>query len=207
MTTQPENPFISNHFTENYFAEKYGLTHPHSEVINAMRYITPGDALDLGCGSGRNSLYLAARGFNVKAWDRNPASIDNLNRITAQEQLSRLHTAIVDLNSTEFHGEYDFILSTVVLMFLEPATIPRLLDNMQRCTRSGGHNLIVSAMNSADYPCHTGFPFTFSAGELKNYYSDWHLLKYNENVGELHKTDIYGNRIKLRFATLLARKP
>ncbi|NEN68144.1 tellurite methyltransferase, partial [Escherichia coli] len=27
------------------------------------------------------------------------------------------------------------------------------------------------------------------------------------DVGELHRTDASGNRIKLRFATLLARKP
>jgi tellurite methyltransferase len=33
------------------------------------------------------------------------------------------------------------------------------------------------------------------------------LLKYNEEVGELHRTDANGNRIKLRFATMLARKP
>lgn len=207
MTTQPENPFINNRFTEDYFSEKYGLSRTHSEVIDAMQHVAPGDALDLGCGSGRNSLYLAARGFNVQAWDHNPMGIDNLNRIAADEQLRHLHATLVDLNSAEFNGSYDFILSTVVLMFLEATTIPRLLDNMQRCTRNGGYNLIVSAMNSSDYPCHVGFPFTFATDELKNYYNGWYLLKYNENVGELHKTDMHGNRIKLRFATLLARKP
>ncbi|MFQ8717260.1 MAG: tellurite methyltransferase, partial [Enterobacter hormaechei] len=31
--------------------------------------------------------------------------------------------------------------------------------------------------------------------------------KYNEEVGELHRTEANGNRIKLRFATMLARKP
>ena len=30
--------------------------------------------------------------------------------------------------------------------------------------------------------------------------------KYNGDVGQLHKTDAAGNRISLRFATLLARK-
>ena len=33
----------------------------------------------------------------------------------------------------------------------------------------------------------------------------WDLLKYNEDVGELHRTDENGNRIKLRFATMLAQ--
>ena len=104
-------------------------------------------------------------------------------------------------------GEYDLILSTVVMMFLEPDTIPGLLANMQRCTAAGGYNLIVAAMDTEDYPCTVGFPFAFKPDELRDYYQGWELLKYNEDVGELHRTDANGNRIKLRFATLLARKP
>ncbi|WP_058910169.1 tellurite resistance methyltransferase TehB [Entomohabitans teleogrylli] len=192
---------------ENYFTEKYGLTKTHSEVLNAATLVAPGKALDLGCGNGRNSLYLAARGFEVQAWDRNPMSIDNLTRIAREEQLDNLHTAQLDLNTLTFDGEYDFILSTVVMMFLEPQTIPGLIANMQRCTRPGGYNLIVAAMDTDDFPCHVGFPFAFQAGELSRYYAGWQQVKYNENPGELHKTDEAGNRIRLRFATLLARKP
>lgn len=191
---------------ENYFTEIYGLTATHSEVLNAVRYVQPGKTLDLGCGNGRNSLYLAARGFDVTAWDKNPMSIANLQRIIEAESLANLKADIADLNAMTFDGDYDFILSTVVLMFLAPATIPRLIENMQRCTKPGGYNLIVAAMNTEDYPCNVGFPFAFSEGELKNYYAGWELIKYNENPGELHKTDENGNRIKLRFATLLARK-
>ena len=77
---------------------------------------------------------------------------------------------------------------------------------MQECTNKGGYNLIVSAMNSDDYPCRLPFSFTFSPNELKSYYQEWELRKYNEDVGELHKLDENGNRIKLRFATILARK-
>lgn len=192
---------------ENYFTEKYGLTRTHSEVVYAATQIAPGKALDLGCGNGRNSLYLAANGFDVTAWDKNPMSINNLEDIRAQEGLANLQAAVKDLNSLSFDGEYDFILSTVVLMFLEANTIPGLIANMQRCTRPGGYNLIVAAMDTDDYPCTVGFPFAFKPGELRRYYADWSFLKYNEEVGELHRTDANGNRIKLRFATMLAQKP
>lgn len=193
---------------ENYFTDKYGLTRTHSEVLNAAGIVAPGRALDLGCGNGRNSLYLAANGFDVTAWDRNSMSIDNLRRIAAAEGLEHVvHSDIVDLDSVTLDGDYDFILSTVVMMFLQPQTIPGLIASMQRTTRSGGYNLIVAAMDTEDYPCNVGFPFAFRAGELKNYYQGWELVKYNEDVGELHRTDAEGNRIKLRFATLLARKP
>lgn len=191
---------------EHYFTEKYDLTRTHSEVLDAVRVVKPGKTLDLGCGNGRNSLYLAANGFDVTAWDKNPMSIKNVERIKAAEGLENLQTNVVDLNALRFDGEYDFILSTVVLMFLEANTIPGLIANMQRCTKPGGYNLIVAAMDTADYPCTVGFPFAFREGELRDYYAGWEQLKYNEDVGELHRTDANGNRIKLRFATLLARK-
>lgn len=191
---------------ENYFTDKYGLTRTHSEVVEAMPYLTPGRVLDLGCGNGRNSLYLAANGFDVTAWDKNPMSIASLQRVAQAEGLNNLQSDVRDLNSLTFDGEYDFILSTVVMMFLERSTIPGLIDNMQRCTRSGGYNLIVAAMDTADFPCTVGFPFAFREGELSSYYAGWDIVKYNENPGELHRTDEAGNRIKLRFATLFARK-
>jgi tellurite resistance protein TehB len=192
---------------ENYFTDKYGLTRTHSEVLEAAQVIKPGKVLDLGCGNGRNSLWLAANGYDVTAWDKNPASINNVESIRHEEGLENLHAAIKDLNTLSFDGEYDFILSTVVMMFLEAKTIPGLIANMQRCTKPGGYNLIVAAMDTDDFPCTVGFPFAFKAQELRNYYEGWTFLKYNEDVGELHRTDANGNRIKLRFATMLARKP
>ncbi|MGK7245733.1 tellurite resistance methyltransferase TehB [Buttiauxella agrestis] len=192
--------------SENYYTEKYGLTATHSDVVNAATIVPPGKTLDLGCGSGRNSLYLNQKGFDVTAWDKNPMSISNLNKIIAAEGLKNIVTDIVDLNSIHLDGEYDFILSTVVMMFLERKSIPGLIENMQRCTKLGGYNLIVAAMDTEDFPCNVGFPFAFTEGELRNYYAGWELIKYNEDIGQLHKTDEQGNRIKLRFATMLARK-
>lgn len=191
---------------ENYFTEKYGMTRTHSDVVHAATLIKPGKTLDLGCGNGRNSLYLAANGYDVTAWDKNAMSIKNLLSIRDSEGLENLQAEVKDLNALSFDGEYDFILSTVVMMFLEAKTIPGLIANMQRCTKPGGYNLIVAAMDTDDFPCTVGFPFAFKTGELKNYYEGWDLLKYNEEVGELHRTDENGNRIKLRFATMLARK-
>lgn len=192
--------------SENYFTEKYGLTRTHSDVVNAVTVVPPGKTLDLGCGNGRNSLYLNQKGFDVTAWDKNPMSISNLNKIIEAEGLKNITADVVDLNTLHFDGEYDFILSTVVMMFLERNTIPGLIANMQRCTKVGGYNLIVAAMDTEDFPCTVGFPFAFTEAELSHYYAGWELLKYNEDVGELHKTDAEGNRIKLRFATMLARK-
>lgn len=191
---------------DNYFAEKYGLTPPHSEVVAALPMLTPGHALDLGCGQGRNSLFLSQHGFDVTAWDTNPVSLERLNTILAEEQLQNIHTTQCDLNQYRFNGDYQFVFSTVVMMFLQPATIPQLIADMQASTRKYGYNLIVAAMETRDYPNTQGFPFTFKSGELSHYYRNWHIVKYNEHVGELHRRDEQGNRLKYQFATLLAQK-
>jgi len=93
-----------------------------------------------------------------------------------------------------------------VMMFLQSATIPQLIADMQASTRKYGYNLIVAAMDTDDYPNTQNFPFAFKSGELSHYYRNWHIVKYNEEVGELHRRDENGNRIKTRFATLLAQK-
>lgn len=190
---------------EDYFAKKYNLTKTHSEILNAVKEIKPCKALDLGCGRGRNSLFLKLLGFDVTSLELNPDSLAFLNSIIEKENFN-IKTASYDINSANITENYDFIFSTVVFMFLNPEAIPRIIKNMQEHTLPGGYNLIVSAMSTEDYPCPVPFSFTFKEQELKEYYKDWDFIKYNEELGELHKTDANGNRIKMKFVTMLAKK-
>lgn len=193
---------------EDYMAKKYD-TKAHSEVLEAVQsgHIKPGRALDLGCGHGRNALYLASLGHDVTAVDVNNEATQRIQMI-ADEENYNVRAGYYDINAAALPESetFDFILSTVVFMFLDPDQIPAIIKNMQERTVIGGYNLIVCAMDTEEHPCTMPFPFTFEEGELKNYYSDWELIKYNENLGHLHRLDEHGNPIALQFATMLAKK-
>ena len=190
---------------KDYFPKKYNSNPIHSEVLEAMQFLSPGKALDLGCGQGRNALFLAQQGFDVTAVDQNELALEILQSIVEQEDLE-MTVGLYDINSATLTQTYDLIVSTVVLMFLQADRIPAIIQNMQEQTNPGGYNLIVCAMDTEDYPCQVPFSFTFKEGELADYYKDWELIKYNENPGHLHRRDEEGNRIALRFATMLAKK-
>jgi len=190
---------------KDYFPKKYNSNPVHSEVLEAMESLSPGKALDLGCGQGRNALFLAQHGFEVTAVDQNELALEILQSIVEQEDLE-MTVGLYDINSANLKQSYDLIVSTVVLMFLQADRIPAIIRNMQDQTNPGGYNLIVCAMDTEDYPCQVPFSFTFKEGELADYYKDWELVKYNENPGHLHRRDENGNRIALRFATMLAKK-
>lgn len=190
---------------KDYYAKKYGLTSVHSEVLEATDTVKPGKALDLGCGQGRNALFLEQLGFDVTAVDVNPFSLNNLASIIEAEDLNML-AGTYDINSANLTQKYDFIVSTVVFMFLNRERVPEIIRNMQEQTNPGGYNLIVCAMDTESHPCHMPFSFTFKEGELREYYKDWEFIKYNEDLGRLHKVDENGNRIQLQFATMLAKK-
>ena len=190
---------------KDYFPKKYNSNPVHSEVLEAMQFLSPGKALDLGCGQGRNALFLAQQGFDVTAVDQNELALEILQSIVEQEDLE-MTVGLYDINSAALTQTYDLIVSTVVLMFLQADRIPDIIQNMQDQTNPGGYNLIVCAMDTEDYPCQVPFSFTFKEGELADYYKDWELIKYNENPGHLHRRDEHGNRIALRFATMLAKK-
>lgn len=190
---------------KDYFPKKYNSNPVHSEVLEAMESLSSGKALDLGCGQGRNALFLAQHGFEVTAVDQNELALEILQSIVEQEDLE-MTVGLYDINSANLKQSYDLIVSTVVLMFLQADRIPAIIRNMQDQTNPGGYNLIVCAMDTEDYPCQVPFSFTFKEGELADYYKDWELVKYNENPGHLHRRDENGNRIALRFATMLAKK-
>ena len=167
---------------EDYFFNKYNLNPAHLEIVNAVKYIEPCKTLDLGAGKGRNSLYLSSLNFNVTAIDYNADFLHELADISIKEKLN-LNVFKYDITEANIKNTYDFIFSTDVFMYLNPTRIQSVIGNIKKQTHDKGYNLIISALNATKHGCPlTPFPFTFMENELKEYYNDWKILKYKENI-------------------------
>ena len=167
---------------EDYFYNKYKLNTPHSEFINAIKVISPCKTLDLGAGKGRHSLYLSLLDFDVTAIDYNAEFLHELTDISIKEQLD-INVIDHDIANANIKGSYDFIFSTDVFMYLNATRIQSIISNIKQQTHLNGYNLIVSALNATKYgrPL-MPLPFTFIEGELKEYYEDWKIISYSENI-------------------------
>jgi len=55
---------------------RYRLWEPNSFLMSVVREVRPGDAIDLGCGSGRDAVALADQGWQVTAVDILPDALD-----------------------------------------------------------------------------------------------------------------------------------
>ncbi|MFF4542074.1 class I SAM-dependent methyltransferase [Streptomyces aureus] len=108
--------------------------------------IAPGRALDLGCGAGRNALYLASRGFQVDAVDLSPVAI-TWGKDRAQESGLDVRFLCGDaftLPAAELSGPYDLVVDSGCFHHLPPHRRTSYLGLLDRVLAPGGHLALTS---------------------------------------------------------------
>lgn len=87
---------------------------PNPVVVEFAAALPRGRALDLACGEGRHSLWLATRGWEVDGVDFSGVAIEKARLIAGQApkmSRDRLRYLRADVTRDVFDGEYDLILS------------------------------------------------------------------------------------------------
>ena len=56
---------------------------PNQFLVSEIAGLTPGRALDVACGEGRNAIWLAERGWTVTAFDFSSVALDKARRLGA----------------------------------------------------------------------------------------------------------------------------
>ncbi|MFF5497609.1 class I SAM-dependent methyltransferase [Streptomyces aquilus] len=103
--------------------------------------ITPGRALDLGCGAGRNALFLASRGFAVDAVDLSPPAVAWGAERAHEEgvDVRFLSGDAFTLCATGRMGPYDLVVDSGCFHHLPPHRRVSYLSLLDRVLAPGGH--------------------------------------------------------------------
>ncbi len=121
-------------WNQRYAEDSYHKNNPVVLLEDWLPKIPVGKALDVACGAGRNSFFLAQAGFRVDAIDISPEGLHKA-RQQAQSQGLNINWIEHDLDQAfRFDTDYDLI---VIMWYVNLALVTRLCD----CLAAGGYLL------------------------------------------------------------------
>ncbi|MBU3145484.1 class I SAM-dependent methyltransferase [Clostridium sp. CF012] len=118
--------------------------------------LKPGKALDIGCGNGRNSFYLAQRGFEVCGVDFSKTSIEWAKQIAKEQSITVnfLCQSIFDFQDKP--ESFDFIYDSGCLHHIKPHRRNQYLKTILKYLKPEGYFAMVcfnlkGGANISDY--------------------------------------------------------
>jgi 2-polyprenyl-3-methyl-5-hydroxy-6-metoxy-1,4-benzoquinol methylase len=98
--------------------------------------------LDVGCGEGKNGIYLATKGFgNIDAIDISEAGIAKLRRLAKRNNVL-INAYVQDLCTFEFSKMYDLIMTHGTLHLVTKGEWHKFLEKAKLNTNSNGIHII-----------------------------------------------------------------
>src|SRR5581483_8256805 len=117
-------------------------------ALRSWLQVKPGTrVLDVGCGVGRWSRLLAARGAHVTGVDLSPTMIDQARRRAVLEGVADLcDFRVQDLSRLDVEGPFDLVLGVTVLQhILDPELLSAAVRGMTARLAPGGRMVLLEA--------------------------------------------------------------
>lgn len=191
------------YFNERYAgSESYWGDQPNLMVPLISSYLPPGSRiLVIGCGEGRDAVFLARLGFSVVATEISPNGIKRAEEISAQNKLEiELH--LLDAQQSHDHlGRFNAVVMMNVIQFLKPDTIPDRIEHLKSLILPGGifaaqlftvedpqYALRMSGTGDSerslviDHPERNYSLRFFEKGELASHFKGWEMIHYHEGL-------------------------
>lgn len=99
--------------------------------------ITKGKALNIGCGNGRNSRYLAQRGYEVDAIDFYTQYITKAKTYEEDSSINYISKSVKDIQGQ--FDTYDFIYDSGCFHFVKPHRRAQYIKKMFNLLKPGGY--------------------------------------------------------------------
>jgi tellurite methyltransferase len=167
------------------YAEAEADSAPEVEpLLLDYRYLLngKGTALDVACGQGQNTVYLASLGFEVIGID---GSLVGLRHCQRALELSGLKAGLIAADLEQFplpHNHFDVVL---VMRFLDRALIPSLKETLKPdgLLIYATYNKNVLHRRPTLNTC-----FVLELGELVDLFADFKLIATNDKRGLAQET-------------------
>lgn len=157
---------------------------PTNDIADFYQNLKPNShILDVGCGEGRNAIFLTEHGHTVDAFDLSEAGIEKAKVIANNKGLS-INFFVCNLGDFVFDKDYDAILSHGVLHLPEKIVRDKFIEEAQRHTKPDGLNIIGIFTNRLPATPDNA-PFTkslFDVGELPVKYKGWDIISHDESI-------------------------
>ncbi|MEP7362978.1 MAG: class I SAM-dependent methyltransferase [Acidobacteriota bacterium] len=164
-------------------------TRPNALLVEAVANRTPGVALDVGMGQGRNSLHLVRKGWKVTGFDVAAEGLAQARKQAAAESLT-----IQTVHASD--EEFDFGTARWDLIAILYPIEKRSVFRVAQALKPGGIVVVECAHRSAG-----GAPFEYGDNELLDIFKGFLILKYEDTVA-IHDW----TRKPLRLVRLVAQK-
>jgi len=187
-------------FNKIYTAPNGGFsTAPSALLVSAASNRPPGRALDVGAGQGRNSVFLAMKGWNVTGFDISDEGLKVAQR-NAEKAGVKIATVVESLQGFDMgRAAWDLIVITY-----EPAPVvaKEYVQKLAAALRPGG--LVVIESFASDAGAKQRRPVDIDPQEMLRTFStlpDFRILHFEDVVGTPEWT-----RDKTRLTRLVAEK-
>jgi tellurite methyltransferase len=162
----------------DYYEQNEGRE-PREMLLEALgRFPTPGDAIDLGCGSGIDTLAMLERGWRVLATDAEDEAIARLRRRVPPELEHRLRTLVTRMEDVELTAA-DLVHAGFSLFFCDPSRFREVWDRIGTSLASNG-TFVGQLLGERDTWAQEDDISSFTELEARALFDGWSIERFDE---------------------------